>query len=77
VVEAARRFWLAYDGPADVERAIRHTGGVMIARLYGKSPVNYLVEASSRRRAHRIGALALSGRVASVETLLGLVESEV
>jgi aminoglycoside phosphotransferase (APT) family kinase protein len=74
MVEAARRFWYSYDGPADLERALRHTGGVMMARLYGKSPVEYLVDESSRRRAHRIGALALSGEVGSMDSLLGLLE---
>ena len=76
VVEAARGFWLAYDGPADLGRSIRHTGGVMIARLYGKSPVEYLVDESSRRRALRIGALALGGEINSVESLLGLLEDD-
>ncbi|HEY1761522.1 MAG TPA: phosphotransferase [Acidimicrobiales bacterium] len=76
LVEAARGFWLAYDGPADLGRSLRHTGGVMIARLYGKSPVEYLVDESSRRRALRIGALALGGDINSVESLLGLLEDD-
>jgi len=77
LVEAARRFWLAYDGPADLERSIRHTGGVIIARLYGKSPVAYLVDESARRRAHVIGSMAVSGDIRSLESLLSLIEEEV
>lgn len=76
LVGVARQFWQAYDGPAVEERSIRHTGGVMVARLYGKSPVPYLVDEPSRRRAHRIGARALSGRVKTVEALLQLLDEE-
>jgi 5-methylthioribose kinase len=76
LVDAARGFWMAYDGPADLGRSFRHTGGVMIARLYGKSPVEYLVDESSRRRALRIGTSALGGDITSVESLLGLLEDD-
>lgn len=76
LINAARGFWRAYDGPADLERSIRHTGGIMIARLYGKSRVEYLEEESSRRRALRIGALALGGGIGSVESLLRLLDDD-
>ena len=76
LVEALRQFWTSYDGPADVEQSIRHTGGVMLARLYGKSPVEYLNNDVARDRAHRIGARALSGRITTVASLLSLIEDE-
>ena len=76
LVESARQFWLAYEGPAGVDQSIRHTGGVMVARLYGKSPVDYLVDEASRQRAHRIGAMALGGQVRTVDDLLELLDNE-
>jgi len=76
VVKAARNFWSAYEGPADEERSIRHLGGVMVARLYGKSPVDYLVDDASRQRAHHIGAAALSGEVRTVDEVLALLHDE-
>lgn len=76
VVKAARNFWSAYQGPADEERSVRHLGGVMVARLYGKSPVDYLVDEASRQRAHRIGAAALSGHVRTGDELFALLSDE-
>jgi aminoglycoside phosphotransferase (APT) family kinase protein len=76
LVESARQFWLAYEGPASVDQSIRHTGGVMVARLYGKSPVDYLVDEASRQRAYQIGAVALSGQVRTVDGLLELLDNE-
>lgn len=76
IVEAAREFWTSYDGPASALQSIRHAGGVMLARLYGKSPVEYLSSDPTRTRAHRIGARALSGRITSVEEFLALIDEE-
>ena len=76
LVAAVRGFWKAYEGPADLHRSIRHLGGVVVARLYGKSPVEYLVNETSRARAHRIGAQALSGRLASIDELVELICEE-
>ncbi len=76
IVEAARGFWTSYDGPAGVRQSIRHAGGVMLARLYGKSPVEYLWSGATRSRVHRIGARALSGSVISVEEFLALIDEE-
>jgi tRNA A-37 threonylcarbamoyl transferase component Bud32 len=69
IVEAARRFWATYEGPADRPRAFRHTGAVMLARLYGKSPVEYLTDGAARRRAHEIGVRALGGGIEEFEDL--------
>lgn len=76
IVEAAREFWTSYDGPAGVHQSIRHAGGVMLARLYGKSPVEYLSSSTVRAKAHRIGARALNGRITSVQEFLALVDEE-
>jgi 5-methylthioribose kinase len=70
LAETARQFWLAYEGPASVGESLRHLGGVMIARLYGKSPVEYLTDELKRARAHRIGAMALRGEIRTVDELL-------
>jgi tRNA A-37 threonylcarbamoyl transferase component Bud32 len=76
VVASARLLWRSYDGPAPNDRSIRHVGGVMAARLYGKSPVEYLVDATSRERAHRIARAALSGRITEVDELFGLIDED-
>lgn len=76
LVHAARHFWSAYDGPAPVPASIRHVGGIMVARLYGKSPVGYLTNEETRLRALRIGARALSGQITTIEALLTLIEEE-
>ena len=76
VVQAAEGFWRSYDGPAPLDMSIRHAGGVMLARLFGKSPVDYLEDEDSRDRARRIGARALSGDVRDIEAFLALIEEE-
>jgi tRNA A-37 threonylcarbamoyl transferase component Bud32 len=73
LVETGRQFWDAYDGPADRERAFRHTGAVMLARLYGKSPVEYLVDTPARQRAHEVGERALLGGFEEFEVLAAAV----
>jgi hypothetical protein len=72
LLDAVRRFSSAYDGPADRARALRHTGAVLLARLYGKSPVEYLDDPAARSRAHRVGVAALIGTTADLDSLLDL-----
>jgi 5-methylthioribose kinase len=76
VMKAARSFWSAYEGAADEERSLRHLGGVMVARLYGKSPVDYLTDDESRQRAHRIGAAALGGEARTLDEVFALLGGE-
>jgi 5-methylthioribose kinase len=67
---AARELARAYDGPADPSRAVRHTGAIMLARLWGKSPVEYLTGEQERAAAAGIGGRALHGGYESQAALL-------
>lgn len=69
--------WEAYDGPADPGRSLRHAGAVMLARLYGKSPVEYLVAEAERRRAHAVGEQALRGDLGGAGDLAAAVRRAV
>ena len=60
----------AYDGPADPGLAVRHTGAIMLARLWGKSPVEYLTGEPERAAAAGIGARALHDGYGSLTALL-------
>jgi Phosphotransferase enzyme family len=57
----AKQFVSSYAGPAHADQILRHTGAMMLSRLYGKSPVEYLTDNDSRSSAHDIGVLALNG----------------
>ncbi|MGH9093329.1 MAG: phosphotransferase family protein, partial [Acidimicrobiales bacterium] len=73
-VGALRAFWDAYEGPADTGRSLRHTGAVMLARLFGKSPVDYLASGDERERARSVGEQALRGWLGDVGDLALAVE---
>lgn len=72
---AARVFWATYNGPADRSRSFRHAGAVMLARLYGKSPVDYLHGSAARHRSHMVGERMLRSDNADIDTLLDAVRS--
>jgi len=72
LLDSVRLFSAAYDGPVDRARTLRHTGAVLVARLYGKSPVDYLDDPAARWRAHRVGVAALLGTVTDLDSLLDL-----
>ena len=63
-------FWDGYSGPADRGLALRHVGGVIAARLYGKSPVEYLGDPCERDRALRVAAAALTAGAAHPAELI-------
>jgi hypothetical protein len=67
--------WRAYDGPAPADLAIRHAGAIMVARLYGKSPVGYLDEPAARDRVMSVAGRALGGPTPGLEELLEAVVS--
>ena len=56
-VEAAHRLWKSYDDNSFEERAVRHTLACVLARVDGRSPLEYL-DANERRR-QREAALRL------------------
>ncbi len=68
---AAQTLARGYQGPADPELAVRHTGAIMLARLWGKSPVEYLTGEAERSAAAAIGERALHGGYRSLMALLG------
>jgi aminoglycoside phosphotransferase (APT) family kinase protein len=55
--EAAHLYWKSYDDTSCEERAVRHTLGCLLARVDGRSPLEYL-NADERRR-QRAAVLAL------------------
>jgi 5-methylthioribose kinase len=74
-LDSSRRFWDAYDGPADRVRALRHTGAVMLARLFGKSPVEYLPSEAERATVYDVARLALDGQFTDINELVAAAES--
>jgi 5-methylthioribose kinase len=78
------RFWDAYlkrvaSGqwrPADLEtRGIAHTSACLLARVDGKSPVEYL-DPSGQVIARRLALRAIKARPQSWEEMMGLVDAE-
>ena len=66
---AVTALWDAYSGPARRDLAVRHTGGILAARLFGKSPVDYLPRPRERVRAMALARMALSGVCPSIGDL--------
>lgn len=77
--EAALAFLQAYEVvtadtlPVDLPGVARHVGALLLARVHGKSPVEYL---STAEQSHvvRCAGLALEGKVASIEDLFRIRE---
>ncbi|MGF1616287.1 MAG: phosphotransferase family protein [Acidimicrobiia bacterium] len=64
--DAVLDFWAHYQdhgGPADEGRVARHLGGVMLARILGKSKVSYLTSIQSES-AVRLGTAFVAGLIA-------------
>lgn len=62
LLATAAAVWRSYSGPARRDLAVRHVGGIMAARLWGKSPVDYLTAAGERAAAEGLAVTALAGR---------------
>jgi 5-methylthioribose kinase len=82
-ITAAREFWKALTtglGPAagsDFERmTARHLGALMLARIDGKSPVEYIQDKSTREHVRRLAKRILLERPEHVEEAFGLVLAE-
>jgi len=73
---AARTLARAYRGPADPARAVRHAGAIMLARLWGKSRVEYLTAEPVRVAAAAIGGRALHDGYGSLTELLDDLPAE-
>jgi 5-methylthioribose kinase len=67
---AARTLARSYRGPADPALAVRHAGAIMLARLWGKSRVEYLTAEPDRAAAAAIGRRALHGGYRSLTEFL-------
>jgi 5-methylthioribose kinase len=79
-LDLARRFWDAYrsragDDAGLARRSGAHAAGCVLARLDGKSPVDYRGDLD-QEAARRFARAALSGGAADVEALLGLAARE-
>jgi hypothetical protein len=70
MLAAARLLAEAYDGPADPALAVRHAGAIILARLWGKSPVGYLPDEPARAAAAAVGRQALLAGYGSLGVLL-------
>lgn len=53
----------------DLLGMLRHVGALLLSRLYGKSPAEYLT-ASERDHVERLAALAMEGRVSTLDELV-------
>ena len=82
--QAARAFWQALDSglsgaaTVDFERmTVRHLGGLMLARMDGKSPVEYIRDEETRSRVRRTAKRLLGGQEGSFEEALEIVRQNV
>jgi 5-methylthioribose kinase len=82
-VEAAREFWkalttgLGVAAGSDFERmTTRHLGALMLARIDGKSPVEYIQDDNTKDRVRRVARCILLARPERLEEAIGLVQSE-
>ncbi len=82
-IKATQVFWRALTtglGPAasgDFERmTTRHLGALMLARIDGKSPVEYIQDESTREQVRRLAKRILLERSEHVEEAFGLVLAE-
>ncbi|MEJ2006770.1 MAG: aminoglycoside phosphotransferase family protein, partial [Acidobacteriota bacterium] len=82
--QAARAFWdavtrgLAGATTMDFEgMTVRHLGGLMLARIDGKSPVEYLRDEDTKSRVRRTAMRILHNQPASMEEALELVQRDV
>jgi 5-methylthioribose kinase len=79
-VGAARRFWDAYVARVDWEvepETVRELAILMLARVDGKSPVEYVTAAETKRRLRTTARRALVEGVETVDGFVGLVEEAV
>jgi len=78
--QAARRFWQALNAGLSDARTVdfeamtvRHLGGLMLARMDGKSPVEYIRDEGVKSRVRRTAKRLLAERPAAFDAALELV----
>lgn len=83
-LEAAAEFWRALtialdpEGLKDFERmTLRHLGGLMLARIDGKSPVEYIREEAIKERVRRVAKRILLERPATYDEVVGIILGEI
>ncbi len=81
---AARQFWKALEdeiplkGWADFEpRTLRHLGGLMLARMDGKSPVEYIQDEETKNRVRRAAKRILRERPEEFKEALRIAVAEI
>jgi 5-methylthioribose kinase len=82
-LEAARQFWKALTtelrraGSSDFERmTVRHLGALLLARIDGKSPVEYIQDEATKARVRHVAKRILLERHECLEEALGLAVAE-
>lgn len=78
--DAARAFWTAYNGtvPWDVEsEVVAELGVLLLARMDGKSPVEYVEDGAVAARIRRIAKQTIRSELNSVAGLLELAVMEI
>jgi 5-methylthioribose kinase len=81
-IETAERFWHAYEGVTDqtssYERdVISELGVLMLARMDGKSPVEYVERATTKDQIRTLAKYLLSGQVETVHGFIAELRAEV
>ncbi len=79
--QAAREFWRTLtaltegeDSTAFERMTLRHLGGLMMARIDGKSPVEYITDEATRRRVRALASRVLLDAIPTLEQAIQLAE---
>jgi 5-methylthioribose kinase len=82
-LEAVREFWkalhagLGLGATGDFETmTIRHLGGLMLARIDGKSPVEYIRDEQTKERVRRVAKSIMLDPPGDMEALIGGISKE-
>lgn len=84
-MDAARAFWQTLAGGLGLKpqaasaferMTLRHLGGLMLARIDGKSPVEYIRDEATKECVRRVAKRILVERPAEIEEVIGLVLGE-
>ena len=80
-IDAARRFWGTYRGqariaPEAIAHAGQHLAAILLARMDGKSPLEYFTDPERKRTVREISARTLNDDAARIEDVIEAVEAE-